>query len=255
MVHRGLRISAIRADEMICKIIPLSVCIRLGQSTWTRSIFPSTMRKLQITQKLRAAPSAKHHSAGMSTSSVLTVCHPNQVFRAPSLTSSISLSDLVLDLPASVIRRIGPATIGTKARCPKANTAPYAYHLLTAVVSKVACDRSQRLAINPDAVDRSATPAMRLPAGARNTVQNRERARPEIFSEASDGADRPVLFLSWRRRKAKNKGYCSNDMPTVADDVHSGKIRPKWPLRGLSGGIDVRLEPKLGTKPWRLSIL
>ena len=80
--------------------------------------------KPQITQKLKAAPSAKHHSAGTSTSNVLTVCHPNQVLRALSLLSSISLSDFELEFPASVMRRIGPATNGTKAKCPKANTAP-----------------------------------------------------------------------------------------------------------------------------------
>ena len=46
-----------------------------------------------------------------------------------------------------------------------------------------------------------------------------------------------LLLLSWGRRKAKNKGYYSSDMPTVADDVHSGRIRPRWLPRGLSAGI------------------
>lgn len=202
----------------------------------------TTFPKAQITQKLRAAPSAKHHSAGTSTSNVLTVCHPNQVLRAPSLPSSISLSDFELEFLASVICTIGPATSGTKAKCPRANTAPYAYHLLTAVVSNVECVRSQRLAMKPDAVDTRATPAMRLPAGARNDVQNRERATPEILSE--DPALSPALVLSFScgRRKAKNRGYCSSDMPTVADDVHSGSMRPRWPPCGLSGGIDANLE-------------
>jgi len=148
----------------------------------------------QITQKLKAAPSAKHHNAGTSTNKVLTVCHHSQVFIAPSFLSSIVVAVALLEFRASVMFKIGPATIGTKARCPKASTAPYVYHLLTAVVSNVVCDLSQRLATRPDTVDARATPAIRLPAGARNAVQNRERARPEIFSEASDSSRFAMLL-------------------------------------------------------------
>ena len=46
-----------------------------------------------------------------------------------------------------------------------------------------------------------------------------------------------LVFLSWGLRNAKNKGYCSSDMPTVADDVHNGRMRPRWLPRGLSAGI------------------
>jgi hypothetical protein len=91
--------------------------------------------------------------------------------------------------------------------------------------------------MNPDAVEVRATPAIRLPAGARNAVQNRERARPEIFSEASVSLVFAALPFAWGRKKAKNKGYWSSDMPTVADDVHNGRMRPRWLPRGLSAGM------------------
>jgi hypothetical protein len=226
----------------VCNDLALAMCIIFVKARLARPKQLDTMVEPQITQKLKAAPSAKHHKAGMSTSNVLTVCHVNQVLKAPSLPSSIFVAVSSLDCPASVIFKIGPATIGTKARCPKASTAPYAYHLLTAVVSNVACDRSQRLAMIPDAVDVRATPAMRLPAGARNADQNRERARPEIFSEVSASLGFALVLRSWGRKKAKNKGYCSSDMPTVADDVHSGRMRPRWLPRGLRAGIVIGLE-------------
>ena len=226
----------------VCNDLALAICIVFVKTILARSRQLDTMAEPQITQKLKAAPSAKHHKAGMSTSNVRTVCHVSHVLKAPSLSSSIFFVDSSLELPASVIFKIGPATIGTNAKCPKASTAPYAYHLLTAVVSKVACDRSQRLAMIPDAVDVRATPAMRLPAGARNADQNLERARPEIFSEVVPSLGFALLLLSWGRRKAKNKGYCSRDMPTVADDVHSGRMRPRWLPRGLRAGIVTELK-------------
>jgi hypothetical protein len=89
---------------------------------------------------------------------------------------------LELDFAASVICKIGLATIGRKAKCPRVRIVPYACHVLTAVFFEVACDLNQRLAMKPDVVEARATPAMRLPAGGRNADQERERAEPEILS-------------------------------------------------------------------------
>lgn len=170
-----------------------------------------------------AAPSTKHHTAGPSSSTVLTACQPNQVLKALSLLASTTSSPLSLPFKASVILTIGPATIGTNPKCPKANKAPQAYHLLAATA--VVCDRSQRAATKPDAADVRATPAMRVLAGARKEDQKRERGRPEILVVVLASSVLLLLVLllcSFGCRKAKNRGYWRRVMPRVAEEVQGG---------------------------------
>ena len=111
------------------------------------------------------------------------------------------------------------------------------HHEPMAVASRLPFDRSQRADIRPAVEDVRAMPAIILPAGAREAFQKSDRGRQMILSGLLDCSVVSFSLLPLPRRNARNSGSCTKVIPSVDEDVRSGKKRPKCPPRGLRRGI------------------